>query len=318
MQKLHIGPHDHGHQHGHDHGHNHQVSNYNVAFAVGILLNAVFVAIETGYGMAAGSLALIADAGHNLSDVLGLLLAWGAGKLAAKPATEKRTYGFRKVTIMASLVSAVFLLVALGGIAWEAVNRFSVPKPVDSMMVITVAAIGVVINTVTALLFMSGQKHDLNIRGAFLHMLADAAVSLGVVVAGIIIMLKGWLLVDPIISLGIVTVILIGTWSLLRDSLNLALDSVPAHIDMAEIKTYLMGLEGVCQLHDLHVWAMSTTEVALSVHLILLDAAVSKDFLPKIQQQLHDGFGIGHSTIQIERQGDDGDGLCLLNKHNCI
>jgi len=306
--------HDHSHQHNHDH-HHHQVSNYNFAFAIGILLNAIFVAIETSYGITAGSLALIADAGHNLSDVLSLLLAWGAGKLATKSATEKRTYGFRKITIMASLVSAVFLLVALGGIAWEAINRFSNPSPVEGMTVITVAAIGVVINTITALLFMSGQKHDLNIRGAFLHMMADAGVSLGVVVAGIIIMFKGWLVIDPIMSLVIVAIILIGTWSLLRDSMNLALDSVPEGVDIAGIRKYLSSLENVAQIHDLHVWAMSTTEVALSVHLKMIDDSLNKDFLPTIQQQLHDFFSIEHSTIQIERQDD---GQCMLDKNKCI
>jgi len=308
--------HNHDHSHPHDHeSHHHQISNYNFAFAIGVILNAGFVIIEISYGVVAGSLALIADAGHNLSDVLSLLLAWGASLLATKSATEKRTYGFRKITIMASLVSAVFLLVALGGITWEAVNRFSNPKPVEGITVITIAAIGVVINTVTALFFMSGQKHDLNIRGAFLHMLADAAVSVGVVVAGIIIMFKGWLLIDPVISLLIVIVILIGTWSLLRDSMNLALDSVPKHVDITGIKEYLTHLDNVAQIHDLHVWAMSTTEVALSVHLKMVDDSLSNNFLPEIQQQLHDCFNIEHSTIQIERQSD---GQCMLNKHKCI
>ncbi len=297
------------------HDHNHQISNYNRAFAIGVMLNVVFVAIEAGYGVAAGSLALIADAGHNLSDVLSLLLAWGAGLLATKPATEKRTYGFRKVTIMASLASAILLLVALGGITWEAIGRFFDPKPVEGMTVIVVASIGVVINTITALLFVSGQKHDLNIRGAFLHMAADAGVSFGVVVAGIIIMVTGWLLIDPLISLLIVTVILVGTGSLLRDSMNLAIDSVPEGIDIAGIKRCLTGLENVSQIHDLHVWPMSTTEVALSVHLIIVDASLNNDFLPKLQQQLHDRFSIEHSTIQVERQGDD---PCMLNKNECI
>jgi len=297
------------------HDHNHQTSNYNRAFAVGVMLNVIFVAIEAGYGVAAGSLALIADAGHNLSDVLGLLLAWGAGLLATKAATEKRTYGFRKVTIMASLASAILLLVALGGIAWEAIGRFSDPKPVEGLTVITVAAIGVVVNTITALLFVSGQKHDLNIRAAFLHMAADAAVSLGVVVAGIIIMVTGWLLIDPLISLLIATVIFISTWSLLRDSMNLAMDSVPEGIDMAGIRKYLTGLENVSQIHDLHVWPLSTTEVALSVHLIIADNSLSNDFLPELQQQLHDRFSIEHSTIQVERQDD---GPCMLNKNGCI
>ena len=297
------------------HDHNHQISNYNRAFAIGVMLNVIFVAIEAGYGVAAGSLALIADAGHNLSDVLSLLLAWGAGLLATKPATEKRTYGFRKVTIMASLASAILLLVALGGITWEAIGRFFDPKPVEGMTVIAVAAIGVVINTITALLFVSGQKHDLNIRGAFLHMAADAGVSFGVVVAGIIIMVTGWLLIDPLISLLIVAVILVGTWSLLRDSMNLAIDSVPEGIDIAGIKRYLTGLENVSQIHDLHVWPMSTTEVALSVHLIIVDDSLNNDFLPKLQQQLYDRFSIEHSTIQVERKDD---GPCILNKNGCV
>ena len=297
------------------HDHNHQISNYNRAFAIGVVLNVIFVAIEAGYGLAAGSLALIADAGHNLTDVLSLLIAWGAALLATKPATEKRTYGFRKVTIMASLASAILLLVALGGITWEAIGRFFDPKPVEGMTVIAVAAIGVVINTITALLFVSGQKHDLNIRGAFLHMAADAGVSFGVVVAGIIIMVTGWLMIDPLISLLIVAVILVGTWSLLRDSMNLAIDSVPKGIDMTGIKRYLTSLENVSQIHDLHVWPMSTTEVALSVHLIIVDDSLNNDFLPKLQQQLHDRFSIEHSTIQVERQDD---GACMLNKNGCI
>ena len=297
------------------HDHNHQASDYNRAFAIGVTLNVIFVAIEAGYGVAAGSLALIADAGHNLSDVLGLSLAWGANLLAAKAATETRTYGFRKVTIMASLASAILLLVALGGIAWEAIGRFIDPKPVEGMTVIAVAAVGVVINTFTALLFVSGQKHDLNIRGAFLHMAADAGVSLGVVAAGIIIMVTGWLLIDPLISLFIVAVILVGTWSLLRDSMNLAIDSVPKGIDIAGIRKYLTGLENVSQIHDLHVWAMSTTEVALSVHLIIIDDSLSNNFLSELQQQLHDRFSIEHSTIQVEKQDDDS---CMLNKNGCI
>jgi cobalt-zinc-cadmium efflux system protein len=297
------------------HDHNHQMSNYNRAFAFGVMFNIVFVAIEASYGVAAGSLALIADAGHNLSDVLSLLLAWGAGLLATKAATEKRTYGFRKVTIIASLASAILLLVALGGITWEALNRFFNPKPVEGLTVIAVAAVGVVINTITALFFLSGQKHDLNIRGAFLHMAADAGVSLGVVVAGIIIIATGWLVIDPLSSLLIVVVILIGTWSLVRNSLNLAIDAVPEGIDMDGIKRYLTGLKNVCQIHDLHIWPMSTTAVALSVHLVIVDDILNNDFLLKIQQQLHDRFNIEHSTIQVERETD---AACLLNKDKCI
>ncbi len=297
------------------HDHSHHVTNYNRAFAIGIALNIVFVVIEAGYGITAGSMALIADAGHNLSDVLSLVLAWGAAALAKKPATEKRTYGLRKVTILASLASAILLLVALGGIIWETIGRFFSPQPVEGMTVIVVAAIGVVINTVTALLFFSGRKHDLNIKGAFLHMAADAGVSLGVVVAGIIIMNTGWLLIDPLISILIVIVILIGTWSLLRDSINLALDSVPGDIDIAGIKNYFNDLENISQIHDLHVWALSTTEVALSVHLIVANNFRCPGFLPKLQQHLHDHFKIEHSTVQIEREND---APCRLNKQDCI
>jgi cobalt-zinc-cadmium efflux system protein len=294
--------------------HDHQVKNYNSAFAIGVTLNIIFVVIEAVYGVISGSLALIADAGHNLSDVIGLLLAWGAIWLAAKAATEKRTYGFRKGTVLASLGSALLLLFSLGAITWEAIGRLSEPQAVHGMTVIVVAAIGVVINTITALLFMSGQKDDLNIKGAYLHMAADAGVSLGVVVAGIIGMVTGWLLVDPITSLIIVVVIFISTWSLLRDSLNLALDSVPEGIDIAGIRKYLSHFEQVSQIHDLHVWAISTSEVALSVHLIMVDNNLNlpKNFLSQIQQQLHDDFGIEHATIQLERQNDE---ACMLNEN---
>ncbi len=297
------------------HNHTHTVSNYNFAFSVGISLNVIFIVIEAGYGVAADSLALIADAGHNLSDVLSLLLAWGAHFLAQKTATEKRTYGFRKLTIMASLVSAIFLLIALGGITWEAINRLSNPKPVEGITVIAVAAIGILINGMTALLFVSGKKHDLNIRAAFLHMVADAIVSFGVVIAGAIIMFKGWLLADPLISLFIVVAILVGTWSLFRDSINLSLDAVPENINFAEVKGYLTGVESVTQIHDLHIWAMSTTESALSVHLKVVDNSLHDDFLPNIQKHLKDYFGIAHSTIQVEKQKDD---YCVLDKRNCI
>ncbi|WP_455208099.1 cation diffusion facilitator family transporter [Kaarinaea lacus] len=298
------------------HTHAHKPDNYNRAFAIGVTLNVIYVIVEVGYGVSAGSLALIADAGHNLSDVLSLLLAWGASVLAMKAATEKRTYGLRKVTIMASLTSAVLLLIAMGGIAWEAISRFSKPEPVAGMVVIVVAAVGVVINTATAMLFASGKKHDLNIRGAFLHMAADAAVSLGVVIAGIVIMIKGWLWVDPVISLVIVAVILIGTWGLLRDSINSAIDAVPAGIDMPGINHYLTCLENVCQIHDLHVWSLSTTEVALTVHLVVTDDSLSNDFLINVQQHLHDHFDIEHSTIQVEKL--DTENVCMLDRHKCI
>jgi len=292
-------------------GHDHSIKDFNSAFAIGIGLNIAFVIIEALYGFLSHSLALIADAGHNLSDVLGLLLAWGAIWLAGKAPSDKRTFGFRKATILASLGSALLLLVSLGAIAWEAIDRFSNPRPVQGLTVMIVAGIGVVINTITALLFVSGQKEDLNIRGAYLHMAADAGVSLGVVFAGAISMYTGWLLVDPITSLIIVAIIFVGTWSLLSDSMNLALDAVPKGIDMQAIRDYLATLPQVSQIHDLHVWAISTTEVALSVHLIVSDKEpLPRDFLNRIQRQLHDEYGIEHATIQLEREGDQ---QCLLN-----
>jgi len=297
----------------HDHGP--YASNSDRAFAIGVTLNLLFVLVETGFGTITGSLALIADAGHNFSDVIGLVLAWSASVLARKAATEKRTYGFRRATIMASFISAVLLLVALGAIAWEAVGRLLNPAPVKGLVVIIVAVIGVAINTITAALFLSGRKKDLNIRGAFLHMAADAGVSLGVVVAGIVIALKGWFWIDPAISLVIVAVILVGTWKLLKNSLNLTLDAVPEGVDIAGIKSYLAGLEHVVQIHDLHIWALSTTEVALTVHLMTTDESLDMDKLCALQRHLHDRFGIAHATIQVEKESVDG--ACLLDKPTC-
>ncbi len=290
--------------------------NYNHAFAIGVILNIVFVAIEASYGIFADSLVLIADAGHNLSDVVSLLLAWGASVLTTKAATEKRTYGFRKATVMASLASAILLLVALGGITWEAIGRFFNPKPVAGMTVIVVAAIGVVINTLTALLFVKGQKHDLNIRGAFLHMAADAGVSLGVVVAGIFIIVKGWQWIDPVVSLMIVAVILVGTWGLFRDSMNYAMDAVPDSIDIRAIRNYLMSFDHVNSIHDLHVWPLSTTEIALTVHIVVNDDSLDNNFLRSLQQHLHDHFAIEHSTIQVETSMGEND--CMLDSQKCV
>ncbi len=300
--------------HTHSH-HHHEINNYNRSFAIGIALNVIFVIIEVSYGLVADSLALIADAGHNLSDVMSLMLAWGASHLATKHPTNKRTYGLRKVTIMASLLSAVLLLVALGGIAWESVERLSSPQPVDGVIIIVVAAIGVVINTATALLFVKGQKHDLNIRAAYLHMAADAAISLGVVIAGVAIMLTGWLWLDPLISLFIVVVILLGTWHLLRDSINLSIDAVPQGINVAEIKSYLSALKNVSDIHDLHVWALSTTETALTVHLVTNHELIDNCFLEEIQEHLHQHFNIAHATIQVENE--KGDYNCALNREEC-
>lgn len=293
---------------------NHNTTDYNRAFAFGVTLNIIFVLIEIFYGLFADSLALIADAGHNVSDVLGLLLAWGASFLASKPATENRTYGLRKTTVLASMMSAVILLFALGGITWEAIGRLFTPKEVEGSTVIVVAAIGVIINTLTALLFIKSQKEDLNIRGAFLHMAADAAVSLGVVISGIIILFTDWLWIDPVLSLIIVLVIFIGTWGLLRESVYYILDFVPKNIDNISIRQYLENIDKVESIHDLHIWPLSTTETALTVHLVIKDEILDNTFLSDIQQNLHDHFGIEHSTIQIETVNANTE--CLLN-NNC-
>jgi cobalt-zinc-cadmium efflux system protein len=300
--------------HTHSH-HHHEINNTNRSFAIGIALNVIFVIIEAGYGLAADSLALIADAGHNLSDVMSLMLAWGASYLATKNPTRKRTYGLRKVTIMASLVSSVLLLVALGGIAWESIERLFSPKPVDGVIIIIVAAIGVVINTATALLFVKGQKHDLNLRAAYLHMAADAAISFGVVVAGVAIMITGWVWLDPVISLFIVVVILISTWNLLRDSIDLSIDAVPQEINVLDIQNYLKNLKNVSEIHDLHVWALSTTETALTVHLVTSNECIDNRFLQEIEAYLHHHFNITHTTIQLEN--NDGDYTCVLDRDEC-
>lgn len=297
------------------HNHNHDVTNYNRSFALGVTLNIIFVVIEVIYGISADSMALIADAGHNLSDVMSLLLAWGANRLATKHPTNYRTYGFRRVTILASLTSAVLLLLALGGITYETLERLFKPQTVDASTVIIVAAIGVIINTATALLFIKGQKHDLNIRAAYLHMAADAGISFGVVIAGIAILFTGWLWLDPVISLVIVMVILISTWSLLKESINLSIDAVPQGINITGIENYLRTLNNVTSIHDLHVWALSTTEVALTVHLLTTDNSIDNSFLEEIQRHLHDSYNIEHSTIQIENANEEN--CCLLNNSKC-
>jgi len=297
------------------HNHSHNVMNYNRSFAFGIALNIIFVIIEVIYGITADSMALIADAGHNLSDVISLLLAWGANLLASKRPTAYRTYGFRRATILASLISSVLLLFALGGITLETFERLFTPQSVDAITVITVAAIGVIINTVTALLFIKGQKHDLNIRAAYLHMAADAGISLGVVIIGIAILFTGWIWLDPVISLFIVVIILISTWALLKESINLSIDAVPQGIDMPGIQNYLSNLNNVNSIHDLHVWALSTTEVALTVHLVTDHNVINNQFLEEIQLYLHDNFDVGHSTIQIESAIDENS--CLLNNSKC-
>jgi cobalt-zinc-cadmium efflux system protein len=289
----------HNHGHGH-HSHSHEPSNYNRAFIVGTTLNVGFVVVEALFGFLTNSLALLADAGHNLSDVLGLLLAWLASWLVHRRPTQRYTYGFRRSSILAALLNACFLLVAMGAIAWEAIQRFSSPPSVSGSSVIGVALVGIVINGITALMFMSGRERDLNIKGAFLHMAADALVSLGVVLAGIAILATGWLWFDPVVSLIIVVVIVAGTWNLLRDSINLALDAVPEGIDPLAVRTYLEEYSGVVEVHDLHIWAMSTTETALTAHLVMLTGNPGDAFLARISMELHDNFGIEHTTIQVE------------------
>ncbi len=283
------------------HDHHHGPDSYGRAFAFGVLLNIGFVAVEAGYGWWVNSLALLADAGHNLSDVLGLLMAWAGYALAKVAPSPNRTYGWRASTILAALFNSLLLLLAVGGIAWEAVGRLSHPDEVVAPVVIVVALIGVVINTATALLFMRGRKEDLNIRGAYLHMAADALLSLGVVVAGIVIIVTGWNWVDPATSLVIAAVILFSTWGLLRESLGLAMQAVPRNIDLTEVEQFLADLPGVAEVHDLHVWAMSTTEVALTAHLVKPSIENDDALLCRAGEELHHRFDISHSTIQIER-----------------
>lgn len=283
--------------HSHKHSHN---TNYNKAFAFGIALNIIYVVVEFSYGLAINSMALIADAGHNLSDVLGLVLAWVASYLAKSSPTKTRTYGLRKSTILAALFNAVILLIAVGAITVEAIRKFIDPEPVAGNIIMIVAGIGVVINTLTALLFISGRKKDLNIKGAFLHMAADAAVSLGVVLAGLAISITHLYWIDPVISLIIVVVITIATWGLLKESFFLSMDAVPKEIDYDKVEKYLNSVKGVKEIHDLHIWAMSTTEIALTVHLVIPDHRKDDHFLKNLCNELHNNFGIEHSTIQIE------------------
>lgn len=297
--------HDHGRHHGHHHGHHHGPISVNRAFILGTALNVGFVAVEAAAGLLTGSLALLADAGHNLSDVLGLLLAWGATYLTQRPPSQRYTYGLRRSSILAALLNGMILLVAMGGIAWEAVRRFGDPSPVAGSIVIGVAAVGVVINTATALLFLPGHDRDLNLRGAFLHMAADALVSLGVVLAGVAIVLTGWLWFDPVISLVIVTVVVLGTWQLLQDSLNLALDGVPKTIEPLAVQTYLTELPGVDCVHDLHIWGMSTTEIALTAHLVMPQGHDGDGFLKWVGRGLNEKFGIAHATLQVEMGDPD-------------
>jgi cobalt-zinc-cadmium efflux system protein len=305
----HSHAHDHaGHDHGHGHaGHSHGPDSFGFAFAVGSGLNAAFVVAELVFGYAANSLALVSDAVHNLSDVMALLLAWGAAWLAQRRPTDTHTYGYRRASILAALFNAGLLLVAVGGIAVEAINRIQAPAAVASWTVVWVAALGILINGGTALLFMRGRHSDLNIRGAYLHMAADASVSLGVVVAALVIMATGWFWVDPVISLGIAAVVLASGWGLARDSVNLALDAVPKGIELAHVQQYFRSLDGVIEVHDLHVWAMSTNETALTAHLVR-PGGHDDAFLHHVCEELAHRFNIHHATLQIETSGE----ICKL------
>lgn len=289
----------HGHDH-HHHGHSHAPDNFDRAFAIGLLLNIGFVTVEAVYGVLANSLALLADAGHNLSDVAGLLLAWGAAWLGRRKPTARRTYGYGRASILAALVNAAVLLVAIGAIGWEALRRLSNPAAIEPNVVMLVATAGIVINTATALMFARGRRNDLNIRGAFLHMLTDAAVSAGVVVAGLAVSLTGWLWLDPATSLAIVAVIAVGTWGLLRESVAMAVDTVPPGIDRDQVCAFLRDQKGVREVHDLHIWPLSTTSTALTAHLVQESAAIDDHLTAAIVSELKHRFGIAHATLQFE------------------
>lgn len=296
------------------HQHHHALPDYNRAFAAGVVLNVGFVIVEAVFGLISGSLALLTDAGHNLSDVMGLLLAWGAAALAKKRPSPRRTYGYSSATIIASVFSGLLLMGAVGAIGWEAIGRLLDPPQPAGKTIMIVAAVGVIINTVTALFFLSGKDNDLNIRGAFLHMAADAVVSLGVVLSGALIMWYGFNWIDPLISLVIAAVIFVSTWGLLRDSLNLALDAVPRNVDPDAVRDYLLGLPGVHALHDLHIWPMSTTDTALTAHLVMDRFPESDLFLNEVADTLEKRFRIRHPTIQMERRNSDV--VCQQSK-NC-
>lgn len=286
--------------HAHAHAHDHGPASFGRAFLIGIALNSGFVVLEAGYGFATNSVALLADAGHNLSDVLGLVIAWGATRLAQAPASDRFTYGLRGSSILAALANAVFLMIAVGAIVLEAVQRLADPQPVAGLTVAAVAAAGIVVNGVTAWLFARGRHGDLNIRGAFLHMASDAAVSAGVVVAALVMRRTGWLWLDPMVSLVVAAVIVLGTWGLLRDAVAMALAGVPRGLERAAVRDWLAALPGVARVHHLHIWPLSTTETALTVHLVMPGGHPGDGFLHDACHALHDRFDVDHATIQIE------------------
>jgi cobalt-zinc-cadmium efflux system protein len=297
---------DHHHDHGHSHGHSHApASGFGRAFAIGIAINLVYVIGEAGAGLATGSIALLADAGHNLSDVLGLGVAWAGITLAARPASARFTYGLKRSGILAALANAVFLFIACGAIAIEAIQRLGNPQPVPGGTVMIVAAVGILVNGVTALLFARGRKGDVNIRGAYLHMLADAGISAAVVVSGFLILKTGQNWIDPALSLIVVAVIVRGTWGLLRESTAMALDAVPTNIDPADVAAFLQRRRGVLAVHDLHIWSMGTAATALTAHLVMPDGHPGDAALAALAHDLEHDFGIGHATIQVETGAAD-------------
>ncbi len=283
------------------HEHSHAPANYNRAFGVGIALNILFVAVEAFYGWKVNSLALLADAGHNLSDVAGLVLAWGGALAGRLQPDERHTYGWKRASILAAFINAMLLLVAMGSLAWEAIHRLNSPQPIEGVTIMVVAGLGIVINSVTALLFMRG-SHDLNIRGAFLHMVADALVSAGVVVAGGLALWMSWDWLDPVVSLVIAAVIVVGTWGLFKQSVHLLFDGVPANVDLPAVRAWLLSLPGVSRVHDLHIWAMGTSEVALTAHLVMPGGHPDDAFLQSLTHQLHYRFDIEHVTVQVVRE----------------
>ena len=282
------------------HGHVHAPASFGRAFAIGIALNAGFVVLEVVYGLLGNSVALLADAGHNMSDVLGLGVAWSAAVLSKRAPTQRFTYGLGGTSILAALFNAAFLLVVIGGLSWEAIGRFWNPQPVAGKTVMIVAGVGILINGVCAWLFASGRKGDLNIRGAFMHMAADALVSVGVVIAGLVILLTGWLWLDPAVSLIINAIIIWGTWGLLRDSVTMSLNAVPSGLESQDVGALLSAAAGVQGIHDLHIWSMSTTETALTAHLLMPGGHPGDSFLVDLCTMLRERFGISHATLQVE------------------
>ncbi len=307
--------HDHGHAHHHGHGHDHGGSaKRSRAFAIGVALNLGFVIVEVVFGVLSHSMSLVADAGHNLGDVLGLALAWGAASLAQRTPSIRLTYGFRRTTILASLANSVLLVLVTGGIAWESIQRLFHPTEMNGKTVIIVALVGVVVNGTSALLFMKDRQNDLNVRSAFLHLAADAVLALGVALAGGLFLFTGWQWLDPVVSIALSIAILVGTWNLLRSSANLLLDAVPDAIDPEKVRRLLTSLPDVVEVHDLHIWAMSTTETALTAHLLTPSGTFEPRFIGNVCKRLHDEFGIEHATLQVEasdaaqgcRQGPEG------------